>query len=350
MSNIGRIYRAGKYTKKAADKAAIENHIRKFPQLEFNLDDSGEILNQINLKDPSNQALLVEEWSQQPLVYTSYNEETLQRMRWVDMGLFQMSLLPILKEYTGSGVPIQIIIKGKESINRDLGLALFSQLNSDTLVPDEKTLIGNGMVSANNLTVFTGTISKGMLNNKENKFLLVFFANEQIIEQRIFVKFNYKNVKIDNYDELKDSKFLSLAEQKNIHPNIVKKLIHLLVFNVMKSSISSGIKYTLGSSIALIVCIGLPILIDPSSVLHSTGTFVVFGMVGFFALLLLGYGTLQLRNIKKAKKLKLIPNNAKVLDVIDYRDPQWIHDFCQISDFWYLNEEASDIFLAAEMN
>ena len=117
----------------------------------------------------------------------------------------------------------------------------------------------------------------------------------------------------------------------------------------MKSSISSGIKYTLGSSIALIVCIGLPILIDPSSELHSTGTFVVFGMVGFFALLLLGYGTLQLRNIKKAKKLKLIPKDAKVLDVINYKDSQWIHDFCQISDFWHINEDATDIFQAAEM-
>ena len=180
MSNIGRIYRAGKYAKKAADKADMQNYIRKFQQLEISLDESAEILDEIDLKDPSNQVLLVKEWSKQPLVYTNYNMETIQKMRWIDLDLFQISILPILKEYTGSGIPIQIIIKGKESMNSELGLALFSQLNSDTLVPDEKTLIGDGMVSANNLTVFTGTISKGILKNKENKFLLVFFSNDQI--------------------------------------------------------------------------------------------------------------------------------------------------------------------------
>ncbi len=100
---------------------------------------------------------------------------------------------------------------------------------------------------------------------------------------------------------------------------------------------------------ALALFIGFPCAISPRSDLYNAGTFIVCAMIDLFALLFLWYGIMQLRNISKAKKLNLIPEDAKELKQINYEDPLWINDYCQISEKWYINEQATNIFEAAKL-
>ena len=67
------------------------------------------------------------------------------------------------------------------------------------------------------------------------------------------------------------------------------------------------------------------------------------------SLLFLWYGIMQLRNISKAKKLMLIPENAKELKQIVYDDPLWINDYSLLSEYWHIDEQAPSIFEAAKI-
>ena len=102
----------------------------------------------------------------------------------------------------------------------------------------------------------------------------------------------------------------------------------------MKVSEKTGMNYIIVSSIVIAICIGFPFAISPASELHEPWTFFIFAMVGFFALIGLYIGIIQIRSLSKAKKIKLIPSDADILDQIDYDDSLWINDFRELSDYW----------------
>jgi hypothetical protein len=345
MSNIARIYRAGKYARKAGQKADMRNYVKSFPKSEVNLNDFGEILEEVDLKDPSNQALIISEWLDRPLIFSDYNTATIEKMKWIDLGDFKLSFVPILKEYKGIGVPIQLMFLGKGSLRQDLQISAFGEMNEETMAPDENYLISNAIVSADNLTVVRGAVSKGFTKKEDSSFLLILRTPTGFIQQRIIVNFDYLESSVNDYEELKETRFLGLADEKHIHPRVVKKISQLLLFSVMKVSEQTGMYYIIGSSFVLLICIGLPFAIDPSSDLHEPWTFFIFAMVGFFALIGLYIGIIQLRILSKAKKMRFIPKDTDVMDNIDYEDPMWIRDYCQISDKWVFSEETNTIAL-----
>ena len=45
----------------------------------------------------------------------------------------------------------------------------------------------------------------------------------------------------------------------------------------------------------------------------------------------------------------LIAKDVKRLDQINYNDPLWINDYCQISDYWFLDDQAPNLFEAAKI-
>ncbi len=349
MSNIGRIYRAGKYAKKAAAKSDMRNLVKTFPKIEVGIEDFGKILEEIDLKDPSNQAFLISDWQDEPLVYSDYNKETTAKTKWIDLGTFKISIIPILKHYKGTGIPIQLMFLGKDNLNADEQVSIFGEVNEETFAPEENRLIGNAIVSSGKLTVVRGVISKGVTKKENNKFLLLFMTSNGFIQQRIIVDFNYQPFSVTDYEEVKESRFLGLADEKHIHPRIVKKITQLLLFNVVKLSKTTGTNFIIGSSFVLAICIGLPFAISPASDLHEPWTFFIFAMIGFFALIGLYIGVIQIRSLSKAKKLKLIPDDADILEQIDLEDPLWINDFSQLSDYWFIDENASNLFEAAKM-
>ena len=275
----------------------LKKRISNFPIVQFDYKQINSVVQSCDLKDPSNRILLMNEWLNEPMIFPDANTETLMKLPWLNLGSFNISLIPITPKQTNVGTLFRLVTMGSSSLEETVEYDIYSLYSGYVFGPQKSCLDGfmrayPGKISAIDMRI------RG-IPNEDGKFLMMIFHKKgeyrqfQMLKIRMQILLERAHFSVFNYQDLKDSKFLGLTQQKNIHPNLVKLMIYFLI------------------------------ALDRRKV--------------------------KKREIQQAKDLGFLHPEANTLSEVNFNDPKWIKDYIDSCEYWVLDEGAPNLFEAAKM-
>ncbi len=275
----------------------LKKLINDFPIIQFDYKQINSIVQSCDLKDPSNKILLMNEWYNEPMIFPDVNTETIMKLPWLKLGLFNISLIPFSPKQTNVGTLFRLVTMGNSDLEEPIEYDIYSYYSYYLFGPQKSCY--EGFFRAYPGKVCAIDMRMRGIPDEDRKFLMMIFHKKgefrqfQMLKIRMQILLERAHFSVFNYQDLKDSKFLGLTQQKNIHPNLVKLLVHYLI------------------------------ALDGRKV--------------------------KKKELQRAKDLRLLHPEATSLHEINFNDPQWIKDYIESCGFWKLDEEAPNLFEAAKM-
>ncbi|MHA1303299.1 MAG: hypothetical protein ACTSQE_06465 [Candidatus Heimdallarchaeaceae archaeon] len=344
MSNVARLVRVGGYAAKylsgmKTNKEELKKRIEQYPVAEIDLTKTWETISALDLNEKGYEVLTIEKWKERPEVISDFNIELDQKLQWINTGIFRITFIPMIPKYRNNGLPIRIITVGNPQFAAMTKFGLFAEYETESFIPSMDNIVCEIGVISGRITVVDAFFSGLSLSKDEITLLLA--SDSGLLKLRIKLKFQKEEMKVKDFDELKKSRFFGLADQKNVHPNVVKRIVTKLVIGNDNYSIKDGMKFTVFGAIGTVIFVGVMILFSGGWFFYT-----LFGVLALSTLAVLLVGVNYISSVRKCKKLKLLNKGGNTRN-INFEDPLWIKEFCEIATYWKLNNDAGDLFTAA---
>ena len=220
-------------------KEAVKARIAEYPEVWINLDKHQKIVENADLDKSENKFLFIEKLEQGKILGKTtegsapeeLNREILEQFEWIDLEFLKITAYPVTRNYIQKGIIVRFLLWTGD-IPEALNVKAYAEINKETFFPE--SVITEFSLNQNTILATDLFISGDMKGEEQNYFLTLFSfsqsaeMNEMFLKIRIKALIEKKEIETDNYQELKESNFLNLIEQKHIHPLSIKSIVKKL--------------------------------------------------------------------------------------------------------------------------
>ena len=268
-----------------------------FPEFHFDYKQLNTLVQSFDLKDPANRILTCTEWLQNSVIVPELSVEVLTKLPWFEYGPLKMTLIPFTPKNTNAGTIFRMITIGNPNLEEIIDYEVQARCCHYCFTP--KDWLVKSVITITPGKINAVDIRMDCITTEENPYFTMIFYKKKdyrlfnMLQVRMLVFVERAFFRVQTYQDIVDSKFLSLANQSNIHPSFAKLMVYYLMGLATKNP--------------------------------------------------------KKKEIQRAKDLGLIHPNAKTIHEINFNEPKWVIDYLDATEHWYFDENASNVFEGARM-